>query len=920
MNSIILKNKNVSKKLRPYQRLGAILMGLTCFLITDAMAALSIAPDNAGQISFIPYYTVRGDAVTKFSISNESSTAKAVYVHINDGVNNRSLLGFSIYFAPGGTWNGEIQLDLSSGGGKLIDQGPACTVPWIRGDLGGEQELLIWGINDGDTNYRRRLREGYITVTTMADITNDIHDSAQDIINGDCNQLVDNWTRSHVPPQGIWITDPNSDAIAPTNGIRVSYEIIDRNGSVIANSGVVSVQNAFTDSVHTEPGDSNTVFFPQVDKQAIIGLATETFDNSIDSLSAVLMQDTASLPTPPPDLAAASSQTQLVGDWIVTFPTQRYYIDPDTATDPVPASPFTSVFTPGSGSCDPASIAANFPDSTTPDQNFGSVQLCNAVNIVRFGDVGSLVSSQMQINPLLPAIADTNGQGQINFDGGSIVSQSGTVLSGYPVLLATTQNVEGLSLPPEIEILEDYSPYGELTSIDFGNLVDAEVDSRRFSVINHGDALIFNCSVGDPVNFSVTPDCSGTLTSSAPTKSFEVFCNATGNAGEIFSEITFTSNDPNNGVITVPLRCNRVVTQADIFVNKTAVDFGSIFNDVSVLRQVFVRNFGISELSFTCLLSNTVDFEISSCGGPLAELEYVNVETTCLAGTTLGSVTSDLIITSNDPDEGSIIIPLSCQRVSSAPKIFVNHSEIDFLSVPDAIFRTLPVFVQNFGKRDLSLSCSLSNPTDFSVNNCDGSLSELEYKDIEVSCSPGAILGDLEGELIIDSNDPAATSTVVNLLCEGISSAPIADISPDSETPIEISPLGYNQSAVTISNIGVYNPLNISCSLEQTGDYPPVVVFPSDFPNSVQNIAANTSSTIVFECGDEFRQETSNTTLSCGTNDVTRPTIKYQVYCLNDKAPLAVPALNRYLAALLALFIGMAAVFVIPTYKRRIRP
>jgi hypothetical protein len=326
-------------------------------------------PDGLGQVLIYPYYTANGGNQTILSVVNTTDNAKAVKVRFLEGFDSREVLDFNLYLSAWDVWAAAIaqmqpdEASIATVPGLFIPD-DSCTVPYLYGDFGGKQAFLSLAYNDnelfsndGGPTGIARAAEGHFEMIEMGtiesgsdtedDITHQWHDvkigedeDGEDITEkqwfpGDCDQLVKNWTRqADYSPLGMWTFENrrNEDIDRNSGGLFGAASVVNAENGTMYSYNAQAIQG-FDDSngwLHFEPGtihpsldDGNQnnayVFFgvPQNEVQRV------HYPRSIAAVSAVFMHENIMNEYALDDVLAASTE------WIVTFPTKNFYVDPE---------------------------------------------------------------------------------------------------------------------------------------------------------------------------------------------------------------------------------------------------------------------------------------------------------------------------------------------------------------------------------------------------------------------------------------------------------------------------------------------------------------------------------------------------------------------------------------------------------------
>lgn len=343
----------------------ALVAGLALSVLAHAV---TLSGSGIGQALIYPYYTVDNSQDTLISVVNPTATGKAIQVRFLEGYDGRDVLDLVLFLAPNDVWTAAISQTSDDGGAKLTTADTSCTLPAVPADglsfTSGNYDGTGSLPDDGGPHDIARTREGSIDFIVGGDViagspTDDAIEHVADFFNGtatDCAAL---------DPVGFV-----DDLATPTNGIYGAGTIID------VGVGTLYAYNAdaltdFTSSVlfadATAPppslADANTAGSGTGTDATVYSdqgkPLTLTYQTPIDAVSAVFMADTMYNEY----ITAASLGAKT--DWVVTFPTKRFYVDPAYTDGPL--VPFEEAFAaPGQSA---TSVA-----TTTVDREEGFIQ------------------------------------------------------------------------------------------------------------------------------------------------------------------------------------------------------------------------------------------------------------------------------------------------------------------------------------------------------------------------------------------------------------------------------------------------------------------------------------------------------------------------------------------------------------------
>lgn len=301
-------------------------------------AAVALNPKGLGQVLLFPYYTVNNGQDTLISLVNVGDVSKYLRVDFYEGYNGRPVLGeLHVFLSPHDVWTASISAD--GEGAKLTTGDRSCVYP---SSLPGGEDIRTTGLRfrtagfdgdyaifqlDGGPTDMSRVREGTVHVLTIGDIVpgSETDERIRHVQNGtpgegtpaDCEQ---------VNSAGI------AELTAPTDTLAGSAAIVD------VAQGTYYPYNAdalsdFSDMVIF----TGSALHPSLlgtansDESTVLGAVAHVFvdgaplkldyAHGIDAVSAVLMADRLY------NEYLVSENLGSNTDWVVTFPTKRFYVD-----------------------------------------------------------------------------------------------------------------------------------------------------------------------------------------------------------------------------------------------------------------------------------------------------------------------------------------------------------------------------------------------------------------------------------------------------------------------------------------------------------------------------------------------------------------------------------------------------------------
>ena len=420
----------------------AVLAGLAGAAgIASTAQAVNLNPDGLGQVLIYPYYTVKGGNSTILSVVNTTEEAKAVKVRFLEGQNSQEVLDFNLYLSAFDVWvaaiaNGTADFENTTQFGfpgegddvaTLFVNDTSCTVPYLFGN-GGEQDFLTFALDADDGSLMpNRTREGHFEMIEMGTLLGSSAAAAthSDGVPASCETLVDAWTEVIDgvidANDGYWLQDPLTDISAPSGGLFGGAAVINPGDGTMYSYDARAINGFADDAVgaqgplHNQPGTELPNLSSGNIPQGIVFLddgsvTSSSFTRGVDAVSYVFMHDTMMNEYSTETIAGAQSE------WVVTFPTKRFYTFPDDSGSATPIAPFTSLWSDNDGdsvndgACESVSLDGIFdreeatpgevppgerppivspaPPDPDPDPSV-PFQLCFETNVIRFGEAGA---------------------------------------------------------------------------------------------------------------------------------------------------------------------------------------------------------------------------------------------------------------------------------------------------------------------------------------------------------------------------------------------------------------------------------------------------------------------------------------------------------------------------------------------------
>jgi hypothetical protein len=430
------------KKLKRQVTYVAVAGALAGVGMVGSAQAVVLNPTGLGEVLIFPYYTVRNNQATVFSVVNTTASSKAVKVRFLEAKNSQEVLDFNLYLSPNDVWAASVTATSDGAQVNVVDQ--SCTTPIIATALGGAGSQAFRNTlysTDATTDHTNdRTREGYIEVIEMGVVVptfvvvapsttfgGSITHIGGVLTGAKCGALTTSWA-----PGGILNTSAVGSVTTNTGGLMGTAHIIGLNeGTDISyEPTVLNGWSNLGSANHTNPGFVTPSLAAVSPKSSIVfnslgGLVASSWVNQVpvDPVSALIMYSAL-------DNEYVTATDLLAGtDWVVTFPTKRFHVTAATTL-----RPFTNLFT-AVGSCDlvtPRIFGREEEEKVgnidfSPAPPGGTTQLCWETNVIRFGTTGSADVLKSGGNSLAIPTTQifTNGWMRLSFPFGTPVIPTG---------------------------------------------------------------------------------------------------------------------------------------------------------------------------------------------------------------------------------------------------------------------------------------------------------------------------------------------------------------------------------------------------------------------------------------------------------------------------------------------------------------
>jgi hypothetical protein len=288
-----------------------------------------------------------------------------------------------------------------------------------------------------------------------------------------------------------------------------------------------------------------------------------------------------------------------------------------------------------------------------------------------------------------------------------------------------------LTVVPSIDVIPASLDFGEWPwdagttgplTVTLENWGSAPLEFNGSSAI----AIIGN----NPGDFEMNPSAATTPIPPGESRTVNIYFDPSA-SGPRSAILRIMTNAPNEGIVDVPLTGEGIEQDPDIRVTPASLDFGSWYWELGATGPltITIENRGADPLefngssAFTIISDNASDFEMnpSAATTPLAHGENRAVSI-YFDPSASGPRSAILRIMTNDPDEGTVDVPLTGVGIE-APDIQVTPASLDFGEWPwdGGTTGPLTLTIENQGAAALELirngiEIVGNNPWDFQMN------------------------------------------------------------------------------------------------------------------------------------------------------------------------------------------------------------
>lgn len=321
----------------------------TSMLVSNASAQVAVSDNGAGSAVVVPYYTVNEGWRTLLNVTNTTGNSLAIKVRLHESRNSRDVLDFNVTLSPYDVWTAFIQ-ESASGGAILHTEDTSCTIPENIRTNGAEASPVAYSDSEewpvpsgveydfsdhtGTNGDITRLKEGYVEILVMGEAEGEGAEDTtpywakhqDDGIPRDCSEV----HNAFAPTVDFGDLD---GAIDPTGQPAAAghYGAIDSPTPLKVNASLVNREQGTAAGIESLHISGFGVGENLITAQAFPWFLEPTLASSegLWTLSGLADLDAEIGTNKIMNEWATNPDTGAFTEWVVTFPTKRFYVDRD---------------------------------------------------------------------------------------------------------------------------------------------------------------------------------------------------------------------------------------------------------------------------------------------------------------------------------------------------------------------------------------------------------------------------------------------------------------------------------------------------------------------------------------------------------------------------------------------------------------
>jgi hypothetical protein len=339
------------------------------------------------------------------------------------------------------------------------------------------------------------------------------------------------------------------------------------------------------------------------------------------------------------------------------------------------------------------------------------------------------------------------------------------------------------------------------SSVNFGQVAVGKQATQVVSVSNTGKVgiNITQMTLSDS-HFSVTGMTTPMALAVGQTGTFTVAVNPTA-AGALTGTLT-AQGDGGSTPVVANLSATALRSQSQLSLSPTAINFGTLSIGLKATSNLVLTNSGTADLTISLLTLTGTDFNVTGITTPKTITAGQSAQAVVtFSPTAAGSATGNLSITSNDPTNPTISVPLNGTGTSAATgQLSANSTSLSFGTVATGTSAGKQILLTNTGNAAVKITSVSSVGAGLTTSGVATAttLNPSQSVTLTASFAPTAA-GSITGSITIVSD---AANSPLNIAVSGTGAQAGLTISPGSFNFASVVDGQTKSEPITVTNTG----------------------------------------------------------------------------------------------------------------------
>lgn len=339
-------------------------------------------------------------------------------------------------------------------------------------------------------------------------------------------------------------------------------------------------------------------------------------------------------------------------------------------------------------------------------------------------------------------------------------------------------------------------------SISFGTVTVGQTATQSVSVVNSGTVAVnITQATFSNSQFSLSGVTLPMALAVGQSGTFSVNVKPTA-AGSITGTMTVTGDGGSSPAVVSLSATGTASSQPQLTVAPTSISFGTVTTGSTGTANLVLTNSGSANLTVSVIGVTGSEFTVSGISTPKTiSAGQSATATVTFAPTATGAATGSIAITSNDPNNPSVSVPLSGTGSATATgQLSANPTSIAFGTIATGSNGTHQVVLTNTGTVAVKVSAITASGTGYSVSGLSvpATLNPSQTATLTVTFAPTAA-GNDTGSITVTSD---AGNSPLTITLSGTGATAGLSVSPASYTFASVVDEETASQTFTITNTG----------------------------------------------------------------------------------------------------------------------